>query len=51
MLVRNDATFFCKIIIFFHKLQYCFLSYHVVLCLIMLFCIITMLFVSCYVDM
>ena len=44
ILVRNDATFFCNIIMFFHKLQYYFVSYHV-MCLIMLFCIITMLFV------
>ena len=45
MFIRNDATLFCNIIMCFHKLQYCFMSYYVilyyynvVLCLLMLVC-------------
>ena len=45
MLDRNDATFFYNIIMFFHKLQYFFMSYYVVLCLIMSFCIIKMFYI------
>ena len=44
MFVRNDTTFFCNIMMFFDKLQFCFVSYYFLLCRIMLFCIITMLY-------
>ena len=42
--VNNDAMLFCNVIMFFRKLQYRFVSYYIILCLIILFCIITTLF-------